>query len=252
MTQNNKYLWIVILILVAVGLGMFYMRKNTVMPADSPEQHPAVVPGSESPATTPTTPTPPKGGTSINNSSTAGFSSYASAEYNFTMKYPTYVQVRRDFATFHEIGNNWRIYPGQANQGKPIVSFSIHSIDQGTYSTAKTTYPLYFTAEVRVGVSPNIANCYATDAGYTNQPITNVTINGTTWKRFSTNNSAMMKYTQVESYRTIHNKMCFAVEQIKSGTSYRDVLMKPGVSDTALNGYYAVGRTIVDTFKFTK
>jgi hypothetical protein len=218
MEQNNKYIWILVA-LVVVGLGAFYVGKKSATTL-TPEEVKATttnnevsVPGTE---TLPlTSQTPPKGTTNLNNSSTAGFNSYASAEYNFTMKYPSYVQVRPGFSTFHEIGNNWRLNAGQANQGKSVVSFSIRNIDQGTYSTGKQTYPLYFTAEVRVGVSPDVKDCYATDAGDAGQQIANVSINGVTWKRFSSSDAGMMKYTQVESYRTVHASKCYAVEQIK-------------------------------------
>ena len=62
----------------------------------------------------------------------------------------------------------------------------------------------------------------------------------------------MMKYVQAESYRTIHNKMCFVLEQIKAGTSYRDEKMGAGIADSSLTNYYNEGATIIQTFKFTK
>ena len=61
-----------------------------------------------------------------------------------------------------------------------------------------------------------------------------------------------MKYTQVESYRTIRNNTCFAVEQIKNGTSYRDEKMTINKTDADLTTYFNVGETIVRTFTFTR
>ncbi len=253
MIKNNKYVWIVVVAIVILILSAFYAgKKSAVAPTDTITS--TTTEGELTTEGTTTTKNPIKTGeaTTINNTSPAGYYSYANAEYNFSMKYPKTAQLRNGFSTFHQIGNNWRLYPGQANQGKPVVSFSLHNIDQGTYSTGKQSYPLYFSAEVRVGVSPNTKECYATDAGYTSQKVTNVSIGGVTWKRFSTSDAAMMKYVQAESYRTIHNNMCYVVEQIKAGSSYRDDLMKPGVSETTLNNYYNAGKTIVDTFRFTK
>lgn len=183
---------------------------------------------------------------------TSGFHSYTNSEYNFVIKYPSYVQPKNTFSTFHELGTNWRLNAGQANQGKNIVELLIHSVDQGSLSTGKQTYPLYFAALVRVGVSPNTKECYTKDAGYTDQKISTVTINGVLWKKFSTINGGMMKYTQAESYRTIHNNTCFAVEQIKNGSIYRDEKMLTGISDSQLSSYYSAGETIMRTFTFTK
>jgi hypothetical protein len=79
-----------------------------------------------------------------------------------------------------------------------------------------------------------------------------LTINGTSFKRFSSSDAGMMKYVQSESYRTIHNNMCYVLEQIKSGSSYRDEKMAEGIKDTTLDSYYKEGETIIKTFKFVK
>lgn len=264
MTQNTKYLWIIVAIIV-VGFGAFYMGRNSSsntpqgdkVAATSTEKEDGgkqvTTTAAESKATTQVSGTKTtEKTTSISTVSTAGFRTYGSADYSFTIKFPSYVQVRPAFSTFHELSNNWRLYADPANQGKGVVELSIFSLDQGVYSSGHQKYPLYFTALVRVGVGPNVKECYATDSGYTNQKVTNVTINGVTFKRFSTSDAAMMKYVQAESYRTIHNNMCYVIEQIKNGSSYRDEKMAPGISDTALNDYYNAGETIAKTFRFTK
>lgn len=183
---------------------------------------------------------------------TKGFNSYANSQYNFTIKYPTYVQSKNTFSTFHELGTNWRLYAGPANQGKQILELTIHNIDQGGYSDGKQTYPLFFTAKVRIGTSANIKDCYATDSDNPNQKISNAIINGTQWKKFSTSDTSTMKYVQVESYRTIRNNTCFAVEKIKNGSTYRDDKMAMGTTEAVLTNYHNVGETIIKTFTFTK
>jgi len=182
---------------------------------------------------------------------TDGMYGYANSEYNFTMRFPPTVRTSNVFPTFYQLPSNWRVNASQANQGKPVVDFLIRQIDQGSVATGKA-YPLYFTAQVRVGVSPNVALCYEKDAGHTNQTVTNVVINGVTWKKFSFSNAAMMKYIQGESYRTIHNNLCYVMEQVKAGTTYTDETMKVGTTEATLNGYYNSGATIIKTFKFTK
>jgi hypothetical protein len=252
MSKNKNYIVAIILVVLFINVGFVYFGKKDLREAaptvTSSSTNTKITEGSGIASSTEGVKKP----TTLVTGNIAGFYSYANAQYNFSIQYPSYVRPLTSFATFHEIGNNWRLYASQANQGKSVVSFSIHNIDQGPYSTGKQTYPLYFTSEVRVGVSPNIKECYASDAGYTNQTITNVTINGVPFKRFSTSEGATMKYIQAESYRTIRNNLCYVIEQIRVGSSYRDEKMTLGKTDEQLMTYYGLGEKVVKTFKFTK
>lgn len=266
-TNNNRAITIIVIAFILIGIGAFYLGKNTQssqiaattsstttttpdtpvvtdtlttsLPATS--QPTPVQPKPTSPAVTPSSPV-----------NTTGFHSYSDSTYGFIIKYPAYVTAKNTFTTFHELGTNWRLNAPAGNQGKNVVELSIFNIDQGVYAAGKQTYPLFFTAKVRVGVSQNTKDCYATDAGYSNQKVASITINGTTWKKFSSSDAAMMKYVQSESYRTVHNNMCYVVEQIKNGSNYRDDTMKTNKTDAELTSYYNVGNTIVRTFTFTK
>lgn len=243
-------LWTALCFLVLALFASYYFGKEsdyviteetTVTSSSTPE-------GEVATSTKPTAiKTPTAGG-----KGTTGFSTYTNREYGFTLKYPTYSKVGSTFSTFHQLGNNWRLYPDAAVQGKPVASFTIFSVDQGTYSTGKQTYPLYYISEVRIGASANTKECYAPDPGYTNQKITNVVINGTNFKKFSTSDGGMMKYVQAESYRTIKNNTCLVIEQIKNGSIYRDELMTVGVTDAVLNAHYSTGDLIVKSFTFTR
>lgn len=257
MPKNTHYIVAIIFFVLLVNTGSIYFGQKHAKEARENELKNQLATSTETTPTkttssTPTTPTDTKSSTAQTKNITTGFYSYANASYNFSIQYPSYVRPLTSFATFHEIGNNWRLYAEQANQGKSIVSFSIKNIDQGIYSTGKQTYPLYFTAEVRVGVSQNIKECYSPDVVYPNQKVTNTTINGVPFKKFSTLETVMERYTLSESYRTIHNNSCYVIEQIKSGTTYRDEKMITAYTDTQLNEFYNVGEKIVKTFKFTK
>ncbi len=251
MPKNTNYIVAIIIIVLIGCLFLLYSGKKNI-PQGEPVTTTPVVTTPQSSSTKPTSSNGTKPTEVLTTGNIAGFHSYANAPYNFSVQYPSYVQPLTSFATFHEIGNNWRLNAGQANQGKSVVSFSIHNIDQGPYSTGKQSYPLYFTSEVRIGVSPNVTECYTPDAGYKNQTITNVTINGVTFKRFSSSDAAMMKYVQAESYRTIHNNLCYAIEQIRNGSTYRDEKMTTGTTDEQLMTYYNLGEKVIKTFKFTK
>lgn len=255
MKKNNTYIAIIVLAILVLVVAVYFDKKEKSSPSEtSTSTTDGVAP--ENGTTTSTsgsqTTTKPQGGGTAVSDNVKGMNTYANSVYNFSIKYPSYVKPQQAFSTFHEISNNWRVYPAVTNQGKGVVAFPIYNVDQGTLATANTSYPLYFIAEVRVGVSQNVRDCYATDPGFTNQKVTNVTINGVVFKKFSASDAAMMKYVQVESYRTIRNNNCIVLEQIKAGSSYRDDKMKPGISDTALTGYYNVGESIIKTFIFTK
>lgn len=260
METNNNRTWIFIGILLIIAGASFYLGKNSSTNKNEEPifQATTTVTDEKPVATTSPTVTIPKKPTTtptvpaLTTGNTKGFHSYSDSTYNFTIKYPPYITTKNTFGTFHEVGNNWRMYAGPANQGKAVVALPIYNIDQGSYSTGRQTYPLFFMSEVRVGVSPNTKECYTPDAGYTNQKISNVTINGIAWKKFSTSEGGMMKYIQVESYRTIRNNMCFAIEQIKNGSSYRDEKMATAKTETELTNYFNVGETILKTFTFTK
>ncbi len=259
MPKNTNYIVGIILIVLVVNMGSVYFGQKHAKEAQKNELDKIVgstslEPVIEEPASTTNNPagTKPAKSPALTTGNVAGFYSYANSPHSFNIQYSSYIRPLNSFATFHEIGNNWRLYAGPANQGKPVISFSIHNIDQGTYFTGKQTYPLYYTSEVRVGISPNIKECYTPDASYPNQKITNVTINGNPFKKFSTTETFELKYVQSESYRTIHNNACYVIEQIKSGTTLRDPKMTVAVTDAQLTNYYNLGEKIVKTFKFTK
>jgi hypothetical protein len=238
-TNTNKWVgWLVLILLVIGGFYYFSNKDESVNDVDNTVA-----------TTTPNNSNGTTGGTTGGAVKPDGLFGYANAEHNFTMRFPPTIQTRNDFSTFYQLASNWRLNAGQANQGKPVVSFPIFRIDQGTVATGKN-YPLYYTAEVRVGVSNNVNECYTVDAGYS-QP-TNVTINGVAFKKFNYQEAAMMKYITGASYRTIRNNKCYVLEQVKAGSTYRDDTMKPGVTDATLDAYYKSGETIIKTFKFTK
>jgi hypothetical protein len=245
MNSNQKTTTIVSLLVIAILLvaGYFYMKKDPVMSTNP------ITSATSTPIATGGTPSGSLGTTPVG---TDGLRGYANTTYGFSMRFPDGVQARGgDYSTFNSLPSSWRLYPELANQGSPAASFIIIRKDEGGVATGKA-YPLFYDAEVRVGVSPDIAKCYALDSGYSTEKITDVVVNGITFKKFSTSNAAMMKYVDAESYRTIHNNKCYVLEQIRSGSSYRDNTMTAGLSQASLDSYYSMGSTIIHTFKFTK
>lgn len=186
----------------------------------------------------------------VANSSSGALESYTNATHNFTISYPRELNAE-SFGNFHLLNqNDWRVNATQAKRGTPIISIPIVRIDNQAKNLKN--YPLYYAAEVRVGVSTDVAQCYSIDDGYSSQPATNVTINGVIWKRFSFGGAAMMQYIKGESYRTVRNNKCYVVEQIENGSNYRDETLVGGYTDADLKAFYAKTTPIVMSFKFTK
>ncbi len=242
--KTSSSIYAVIAIIILLGIGWFaYDRMDTVNQAETAT---TTEQGGVSSTTTPTPPTT-TGGTKP----TTGRLTYTNTTYGFEVEYPSYIRLENDFTSFHNLGNNWRINAPSGNQGKNIVAFPVYRVDQGGIATGKA-YPLFYGAETRVGVSNNTAGCYTPDAGYTAQKVSDVTINGVTFKAFYSSGAGMQQSTEAVSYRTIRNNQCFVVEQLRTGSTYRDETMTPGLSDTTLASYYATAGDIAKSFKFTK
>ncbi len=118
----------------------------------------------------------------------------------------------------------------------------------------KTGYPLYFGAEMRIGMSTDptdVKNCLKPDAGDNSTPTTK-TINGIDFTVFPIRNAAAQQYIEGVSYRTVHNQACYVIEQLKTGNRSRDTAQQGDIPDSLLNSYYDQIADIIKTFKFTK
>lgn len=251
MKKTNGMYWVIGLIVVVLLLGWAYMRMDKT---DS----------STTTGTTATTTTPVTGTTNGTNTGTTGNTtntttntsgpngeSYANATYGFTLGYPKELNAQPTFGVFHALNNNdWRINATAAKRGTPVVDIPVIQIDNT--GSVKKNYPLFYTARVRVGVSTDVAQCYAKDDGYTNQTVTDVTINGVAFKKFIFATAATQQYVNGASYRTIHNNKCYVIEQIQNGSSYKDATLVGGYTDADLAAFYAKTTAIVMSFKFSK
>jgi hypothetical protein len=250
MKTSNTVAWIVgIILLVALaGWAIVHTTKNDTT---SIEGTPTSTSTPVTQGDTPATGTGAAAGTGSTANSTSGkLETYTNATYNFTINYPRELNAG-SFGVFHQLNNNdWRVNATAQKRGTPVVAIPVFQVDN--QAAMKKNYPLFFGAEVRVGVSPDTAQCYATDAGYANQTVTNVTINGVTWKKFIFGDAAMQQYLSGASYRTIHNNMCYVVEQVRTGSSYKDATLVGGYTDADLDAIYARTTPIVMSFKFTK
>jgi membrane-bound inhibitor of C-type lysozyme len=179
---------------------------------------------------------------------------YRNNTYGFLLNYPQGLTPTTTFARFYALADGWRAEAPDGEKGTGAVSIPVFRVDQGGVATGKP-YPLYFDAEVRVGVSADpqaVADCLKPDPGYASEPNRQVTLGGVQFEEFDFQDAAMMQYLQGESYRVVHNNMCFAIEQIRTGSDYRDDTMTAGIVQTQLDAYYAQAGVIAQSFQFTK
>lgn len=177
---------------------------------------------------------------------TEGMSIYANGEYGFTVFYPGSDTATSSFEMFYHLPDTWRVGALPNATGTPLMAFIDSRIQNDN------SYPRYFDAEVRVGVSKDqkeVAAC--TKVGDGELPQTDVQLGGTTWKAFGFQDAGMMQYSKGISYRTVHNGYCFALEKIETGSSYRDDPANPkDIPDSELDAKYAALGPIVQSFSF--
>lgn len=104
----------------------------------------------------------------------------------------------------------------------------------------KNSYPLYFDAETRVGVSTDPGEVAHCTGGLTDQDISGstITINDIPFTVYTIQDAAMMQYIEGLSYRTVHNNTCYVIEQLKTGSSYHNEEKASDIPQSTLDNYY--------------
>lgn len=183
------------------------------------------------------------------NENLEGQSIYASGEYGFTVRYPSSATIDEKFLTTYHLAATWRANAPVEATGTPVLQIV------GYQTKSENSFPRYYDAMVRIGVSKDAAtvkDCTALvkDQGETVLP--DKVINGTTWKAFSFQNAGMMQYLKGVSYRTVHDGTCFALEQLATGSSYRDDPDSPAdVLQEKLDAEYEALGAIIESFAFS-
>lgn len=175
---------------------------------------------------------------------TAGESVFMSGEHGFFVVYPGSAIVEETLHSAYRIPALWRM--GAIATGTPVVTLI-------TYQTSSDhSYPRYYTAAVRIGVSSDPSEVAACErVGNGEEALADVKLGPDTFKAFSFSDAAMMQYLRGTSFRTLRDGKCYAVEQISAGSSYRED--KPSIEDIqeeVLRLEHEKLRTIVDSFRF--
>ena len=179
-----------------------------------------------------------------------GSAIYTNGPHGFTLMYPQSAEVSYEFSPSYNLGTSWRANALPTSTGDPLVSILTYSV------SSEDSYPRYFNALVRVGASTSpeeLARCeiQTEDAGETALP--DRVINGQTWKAFSFEDAAMMQYVRGISYRTVHEGTCVAMEQVRTGSNYRDdPPSNKDIPDTTLENEYNALDVIVSSVVFVR
>ena len=188
--------------------------------------------------------------TSTQSAIPAGWSTYTSSKYGFEISYPSPLAPTTTFASYYHLPNAWRVGAMPNSSGRAVISIPVYRLNN------RLDYPRYFDAEIRIGASSNptdVKNCYSTYGYGSPTPPTDETINGIKFRAFPLESAGMMQYLMGVSYRTVHNGVCYAIEQLKAGSNYRNPTSSPqDIPQSVLDNYYNQASAIVQTFRFTK
>ncbi|MDB5189093.1 MAG: hypothetical protein JWL82_50 [Parcubacteria group bacterium] len=180
----------------------------------------------------------------------SGQAIFTDGEHGFSIVYPEKYQTDPTFATSYHLPATWRVNALPNATGTPIFTIISYRIKNDS------SYPRYFDAEVRIGASSDpkeLARCEKPATDQNEQALPDVTLGTTKFKVFSFGDAAMMQYEKGISYRVVHDSTCIAIEQLQTGSSYRDdPATSKDVSDADLQKYYADLDTVVKSFSFSR
>jgi hypothetical protein len=174
---------------------------------------------------------------------------YTDDNYGFTVNYPASFQAETYTKTYYRFPAKWRMDAFANTDKMPIISIRSFGIVQ------KDAYPKSFSAEVRIGASrdpQDIAKCFNDDNDSAGISPTTEVINGVTFQKFILGSNEGSNYMTGESYRTVHNGTCYAIEQLQLGSTLRAESSSKDISDDQLDSYYNSLADVVKTFRFTK
>jgi len=229
MAWRHHRIWIIVVLLIT-GLGLTWLIVKTPVQTSEVTEQPVVATTTESGDLT-------------------GRSIYTNGEHGFVISYPETARLEEVFASTYHLPASWRVNAAPET-GNPIIAIVAYSTE------SDHSYPRYYHALVRVGVSDNAAQIAACEKVTPNQgetALADVTINGVVWKAFSFGDAAMQQYVRGVSYRTVHDSKCYALEKIAAGSNYKDDPdSTEDVADTLLLERYDGLDQIIESFVFAR
>lgn len=178
-----------------------------------------------------------------------GLAIYTNGTYGLSVFYPQDSIVSYSFEPSYHLGTAWRANALPDVPGSPIVSIVPYSVQ------SEDSYPRYFNAMIRIGASEapeELERCLKPATEQNEIALPDADINGTTWKAFSFESAGMMQYASGISYRTIHEGKCVALEQVRTGSIYREAVSSKDIPEETLQAEYAKLDEIVRAVVFAR
>jgi hypothetical protein len=180
--------------------------------------------------------------------SSTSLTTYSSNEYGFTMQYPSNLEATSTFQGFQHVATSWRQGAvGSPETGKPVVAIIAASLRNKPEEEG-----YYFDSEVRVGVGSStdaVNNCTVRDQDE-DTATTSIMLGGVSFTRFIRQSAGMSQYGMVQSYRAVHQKVCYAIESIVAGGGTAP--NNPSQSADLKTQQQQLLDSIIQTFSFTK
>ncbi|HYE23238.1 MAG TPA: hypothetical protein VEA92_02170 [Candidatus Paceibacterota bacterium] len=173
-----------------------------------------------------------------------GLAIYTSGEQGFLLAYPEGAEVSETFDT-QRLPNAWSV--SATTQGTSLLSITTYRLEN------ETSYPRDYTVLLRIGKSEepeDLRSCAEARNG--EMKVEDRSIGGEPWAAFIYGDAAMMQYVAAESYRVVHEEACWAIEAVRTGSSYRENPTSADISDEALAAEFERLDTIVDSFRFAR
>lgn len=175
---------------------------------------------------------------------------YTNGPYGFAIFYPEAARIEYAFSPDYHLGTQWRAQALPESTGAAILAIIPYSIRN------EASFPRYLNAMVRIGASEDpdeIERCERPSEDQGEEALPDVSIGGHVWKAFSFSDAGMMQYVSGISYRTLHEDRCIAMEQVRTGSSYReDVPSAADIPQETLDAEYAKLDAIVQSFSFAR
>ena len=143
--------------------------------------------------------------TSVANSA-GTLSKYIDQQYGFQMIYPSTLAAAPTFSSSYLLPNYWNIY-AKKDTGDQIVDLIYPGSNE------------VLSAEVRIGGSTEpagVGSCFSFDKNFATST---VMINGVRFVRSISSDAAMSHFSNVKSFRTLHNGACIVIDEVIYGTN---------------------------------
>lgn len=132
------------------------------------------------------------------------------AEAGVSLEHPREVRIETSFHGGDFGPARWKAFAPEDLSGEPLAAFVLPGSNDVTR------------AELRIGTSRDnraLATCGESPDAVMPQTRADVTINGTEFVRFDAGDSGMNHYRFVRGYRTVRDRVCYAIDLVIAGTN---------------------------------